>query len=254
MENYIVNVVSYKRSNNTTCNRLKNTQLNWRVFVYHFDPFLQEYLKNYNSHVFIINSMDFANLSIKRQLVLDESIKDGYKYCYMLDDDIENIYLVRDGRLQYEISLSSALDKLYVALKNNQYLVALSASYNKADTFKEIEKYKSICNNIIFNLNEYKKYNVKYNKDSKCEDAEFTIDLILEGAIPGRLNSIVMKNTLQGGTTHDGLSYRFEKTNRFLEEGSYLANKYSKYKNAFEFDENHFKIKTSLLLSMIQEK
>lgn len=255
MKNYVISVVSYKRPNNNTCNLLKNTNFNWRVFVYEFDPFLEEYKNNYGSHLYIIKTMNKANLATKRQLVLDTAIKDNYKYCFMLDDDIVSINNIEYPSKKYTLtSFKSAIQQMYdVMLKNNEYVV-LSASYNASSDISqnEIESYKNICNNSIFNIKSYKRFSkVKYNPLSKCEDMEFTLDLIFAGALMGRLKNICINNCLQGGSTNDGLSYRFSNTNRFIEEGSYMAQKYPEYKTIFEYDENHFKMNTDKLLAIL---
>jgi len=251
MKDYIINVVSYKRPNNFTCNLLKNTNLNWKVFVYRFDSYLQEYINNYESHVHIIDSFENPNLALKRQYVLDTSIKNNYKYCFMLDDDILYIQDVFNNK---EISLEEALITLYNYMINNKdYVVALSACYNKADNNHIIDLYKCICNNSIFNLKLYKTSNVKYNPDSKCEDMEFTLELILKHFLTGRLNNILIKNNLQSGLTDDGLSYRFKNTTRFIEEGSYMSNKFPELKDIFEYDKNHFKMNSTKLKEILYE-
>lgn len=232
-KNYIIKVVSYKRPKNNTCDMLLKTNLNWKVYVYYFDEYLLEYIKNYKEHVNVITSFNKANLAKKRQLVLDDSIKEKYDYCIMLDDDIIDITLNNE-----KITLDKAI-KYMLNQITNKY-IAMSAAYH-SEKYKII-KNKNICNNSIFNLLKYKNSNIRYNEASKCEDAEFTIDLLLNNYTTGRLGFLIIKNTLQGGQTNDGLSYRFT-NNRFIIEGNYLSKKY-KNLNIFDYDENHLSIKT----------
>lgn len=245
---YIVSVVSYKRPYNNTCKLLSQYDLNWNVFVYSFDPYIEEYKRLYGKHVHEL-TFETANLAKKRQEVLNSAIRENYKYCIMLDDDILNLTLNGNN-----CSIKDAIDYLMYSIKNSQKYVALSAAYNLSNTDLEISSYKNICNNSVFNLDIYKNSNVVYNQNSKCEDMEFTIDLILKGYLTGKLEKIIIKNDLQGGTTNDGLSYRFKNTNRFIEEGSYMRNKYKNISDVFEYDENHFKMNSSKLIDYLKEE
>jgi len=250
MKDYIINVVSYKRPNNNTCKLLAKTNLTWRVFVYKFDPYLEEYIKNYKTHVYVIKSLERANLAKKRQLVLDMSIFEMYKYCLMLDDDIYQMTL--RGK---KCNIEDAIEYMLKMIKTHNIYIALSAAYNKSKTLFSISKYKNICNNSVFNLKLYRKvHNIRYNENSKCEDMEFTIDLILRNCITGRLEKLIINNILQGGTTNDGLFYRFSNTNRFIEEGSYMSEKYKYISNLFSYDENHFKMNSDALIKYIKTK
>ena len=250
MKNYIINVVSYKRPNNSTCNLLNETNLNWRVFVYKFDKFLNEYKQNYKEHVYVIDSIEKPNLSYKRQLTLDKSIEEKYKYCFMLDDDIKSIETLK----QKNVSIKYALSKLYKFMIKNQHFVAVSASFDTPRNNDKFEEYKCICNNSIFNLELYNTSGIKYNIESKCEDMEFTVELLLNHFKCCRLNTIIMRDILQSGLTGDGLAYRFNNTKRFIEEGSYICKKYPELKDAFEYDEYHFKLKSNVLKILLQEK
>lgn len=247
-----ISVVSYKRPDNNTCKMLKETDLDWNVFVYGFDPFLEKYLDSYGNHVRIITQAEInkASLPKKRQLVLDEAIKLGYDYCIMMDDDI---YQMKDLQLDKDLTITDFIDILQTFSYNNKEYVALSACYNQGDNVA-INDYKNICNNSIFNLSLLKSSEVTYNDKSRCEDMEFAIDLMLKGYKTGRLEFLLGKNQLQGGTTDDGLSYRFENTNRFIEEGTYMQNRYPELKDVFEFDENHFKMNTNKLKNCLQIK
>lgn len=255
MKEYVIKVVSYKRPNNNTCNLLMKYHLNWQVFVYSFDPFIDEYIKNYGEHVRQITEFDKANLSKKRQLVLDTSIEEGYKYCIMLDDDIESMELVDyPSKTTKEITIEdSIVYMLKLMIKNKNYL-ALTASYNISSdpSKKDIEEYKCICNNSIFNLKEYKNCDVKYNPLSESEDTEFTLELLIHKYTIGRLKKLCIHNTLQGGTTGDGLSYRFENTNRFLKEANYIISKYPQFKKAIEYGENYFKLNSKKLKGLLK--
>ncbi len=233
-----VSVVSYKRPNNQTCNMLMKTNFDWKVYVYLFDEHLNEYISNYQTHVRVINEMDSPNLAIKRQLVLNDAIIEKVDYLVMLDDDIQKITLNNN-----ESNLTDALIFLLEFAYNNNQYVAVSAAYhfNKPD----IVENKNICNNSIFNIKKYMKSNVKYNKDSKCEDAEFTIDLLLNGFKTARLGTLVINNVLQGGQDDTGLAYRF-KDNRFIIEGDYLSQRYPEL-YIFDYDETHLSIKTNLI-------
>lgn len=233
-----VSVVSYKRPNNQTCNMLMNTDFDWKVYVYSFDETLNEYIRNYQKHVRVINEMDSPNLAIKRQLVLNDAVINKVDYLVMLDDDIQKITLNNN-----ESNLTNALNFLLGFAHNNKQYVAVSAAYHlKKDAVVEN---KNICNNSIFNIKEYMKSNVKYNKDSKCEDAEFTIDLLLNGFKTARLGTLVINNVLQGGQDDTGLAYRF-KDNRFIIEGDYLSQRYPEL-HIFDYDETHLSIKTHLI-------
>lgn len=252
MENKVrISVVSYKRPNNNTCNLLLNSSIkDWSVYVYQFDPMIEEYLKNYDDHVRIITEFDKPSLPKKRQLVLDEAIKLNYDYCIMMDDDI---FQITDLRKNEDISIEEMIKTLYETLSNNEQYVALSACYNKNDDGSiEISNYKNVCNNSIFNLKLYRDSKVVYNPESKCEDMEFTLDLIIKGFLTGRLDFLLCRNTLQGGTTDDGLSYRFSKTNRYIEEGSYMEKRYPNL-DIFEYDENHFKMNTAKLIEYVNK-
>lgn len=252
MDTFIINVVSYRRPNNNTCNLLRDAGItNWRVFVYSFDEYLREYKQNYGEHVYVIKGMIKSNLSIKRQLVLDTSILNGYKYCFMLDDDITEMINVETNK---KISIDDALFELYSELLSHPQFVSLSACFNEPKNNNIIDLYKCVCNNSIFNLDLYRKSNVKYNPESKCEDMEFTVELLQKHFVVGRLNTIMIKNTLQSGLTGDGLSYRFANTKRFIEEGSYIVNKYPHLKDAFEYDENHFKLKSDKLQEILENE
>lgn len=237
MNDLAINVVSYKRPKNTTCDLLAKTSLNWKVYVYHFDEYLKEYLTNYKTHVRVITEFNSANLAAKRQLVLDDSIQSNYNYCVMLDDDILEIVLN-----DTHVDICTAINYLYETINNSKY-IAVSAAYHKEKS--NILENMNVCNNSIFDLSKYKKSNVKYNYDSKCEDAEFTIDLLLKGYSTARIGNLIIKNVLQGGTTNTGLFYRFDK-NRFIVEGEYLRKRYPDL-NIFDYDENHLSIKTYLL-------
>ena len=233
-----ISVVSYKRPNNQTCNMLMNTNFDWKVYVYSFDETLSEYISNYQTHVRVINEMDSPNLAVKRQLVLNDAVINKVDYLVMLDDDIQSITLNNN-----ESNLTDALNFLLGFAYNNKQYVAISAAYHlKKDAVVEN---KNICNNSIFNIKEYIKSNVKYNKDSKCEDAEFTIDLLLNGFKTARLGTLVINNVLQGGQDDTGLAYRF-KDNRFIIEGDYLSQRYPEL-HIFDYDETHLSIKTHLI-------
>ena len=244
-------VVSYKRPSNNTCKLLLETNLNWNVFVYQFDPYLFDYVNTYGEHVHIIpeEKIEKANLSNKRQYVLDKLYEEGYRYGFMFDDDIETLTYNN-----IDCSIEFMCKKLYdTMVKKNKY-VAISASYNKSDNSYILEEYKNICNNTIFDLKLFHESGVKYNPESKCEDMELAIDLFKKGYVSARHNQIIAHNILQGGSTGDGLSYRFNNTNRFIEEGSYMANRYPELKDVFEFDENHFKMNTKTLKNCLQIK
>ena len=246
-----ISVVSYKRPNNNTCNLLLEAGIeDWQVYAYSFDPYIDEYINNYGKHVRVITEFDKASLPKKRQLVLDEAIKLGYDYCIMMDDDI---YQMKDLQLDKDLTITDFIDILQTFGYNNKEYVALSACYNRGDDVA-INDYKNICNNSIFNLSLLKSSDVTYNDKSRCEDMEFAIDLMLKGYKTGRLEFLLGKNQLQGGTTGDGLSYRFKNTNRFIEEGTYMQNRYPELKDVFEFDENHFKMNTKKLKSCLQNK
>ena len=244
-------VVSYKRPKNNTCDLLLNSEIKeWYVYCYSFDPFIEEYKNNYGSHVREIIEFDKASLPNKRQLVLDDAINENYDFCVMLDDDI---YLMKNLYSERELTIEVFIDSLIMYMTAYQEYVALSACYNQSDDLIEISDYKNVCNNSIFNLKQIKESNVRYNTESKCEDMEFAIDLMLKGYKTGRLEHLLGKNDLQGGTTNDGLSYRFAGTNRFIEEAEYMSTKYPELKDVFEYDENHFKINTKLLKNHLQK-
>lgn len=244
-----ISVVSYKRPNNSTCNLLLTTSWDWKVYVYSFDPYFDEYVKNYGSHVRAITEFDKPSLPKKRDLVLYEAIKDS-DYCIMLDDDIA---YMRNLYFDKELSIAELISSLvYYALKDSSY-IALSACYNLSDTLSEIADYKNVCNNSIFNMSLLKNSGVHYNSNSKCEDMEFTIDLLLKGYKTGRLDHILVKNILQGGLTNDGLSYRFEGTNRFIEEAEYMRNRYPELKDVFEYSDTHFKMNTNKLIEVLYD-
>lgn len=244
-------VVSYKRPYNTTCKLLMKTNIeNWFVYVYSFDPFFEEYKNNYGEHVRAITEFDKASLPKKRQLVLDDAIKEGYKYCIMMDDDIfimKNLYTGND------LTIDVLINQLWQYAHANTEYVALSACYNQSEELLPIVDCKNICNNSIFNLELLKSSDITYNVDSRCEDMEFTIELLLKGYKTGRLDYILAKNQLQGGTTNDGLSYRFSGKNRFIEEGEYMSSRYPQLKDVFEFDKNHFKMNTTKLKEILQK-
>lgn len=243
-----ISVVSYKRPNNSTCNLLMNTSYDWCVYVYKFDPFFNEYIKNYGNHVRPITEFDKPSLPKKRDLVLYEAMKDS-DYCIMLDDDVA---YMKNLKLDKEVDITDVISYLeYSILKHPEY-IALSTCYNRSDELEEIVDYKNICNNSIFNLSLLKETDVHYNPASKCEDMEFSIDLMLKGYKTGRLDYMLVKNTLQGGTTNDGLSYRFSGTNRFVEEAEYMRNRYPELKDVFEYDENHFKMNTNKLIEVLK--
>ena len=242
-----ISVVSYKRPNNSTCNLLLTTSWDWKVYVYSFDPYFDEYVKNYGSHVRAITEFDKPSLPKKRDLVLYEAMKD-FDYCIMLDDDIT---YMRNLHHDKEISIHELIGILiYYMLKLDNY-IALSTCYNQSDILEEVIDYKNICNNSIFNLHLLKQANVHYNPNSKCEDMEFTIDLLLKGYKTGRLDQILVKNILQGGSTNDGLSYRFGGTNRFIEEAEYMRNRYPELKDVFEYSDTHFKMNTNKLIEVL---
>lgn len=259
MKEYVIKVVSYRRPNNSTCNMLSKTHLNWQVFVYSFDPFLNEYINNYGSHVRQITEFDKANLSKKRQLVLDTTIEEKYDYCFMLDDDIESIEMIDyPSKEAKSTSLEDAIVYMIrMILKYKQY-VALSASYNisSSKSDKDIEDYKCVANNTVFNMKLYKQIadKIRYNPESKYEDMEFTMDLILSHNLAGRLKKLCIHNVLQGGTTNDGLYYRFTDKNRFIVEAEYILNRYPKYKDVFEYDENHFKLNSEKLKRVLHRR
>lgn len=253
MQKSLVAVVSYKRPKNTTCDLLKETTRDWVVFVNDYDSTVNEYISNYgNEHVNVITGITSPNLASTRQVVLDIGIAKGYNHLIMLDDDIESINALDDKKQKVPTTLDAALDTLEFYSFVYDEMIALSASYHPPieDIFEPVEEYTNICNNIIFNLDLYKNLSsVKYNPKSECEDMEFAIDLMLEGHIPGRINVLVINNTLQGGTTNDGLSYRFDKSNRFIKEGEYMTKRYPKLKDAFEYDDKHF----SLILKKLKQ-
>lgn len=260
MKNTKICVVSYKRPYNSTCDMLMKTDFDWSVFVYTFDPYYNNYIENYGRHVKVV-PFEKPNLADKRQFVLDSCLKDyenNHKTtrCIILDDDIQlinsiNIYT----KIQKVIDIKKMLMTLEKASMFNPKYIALSAAYNISNNHKRIEKYKNVCNNYIINLKQYEKVkHIKYNPNSKCEDMEFTMDLLLSNTLTGRVNSLLVSNVLQGGSTNDGLSYRFNNKNRFIEEGEYMANTYPEYKEVFEYDENHFKMNTEKLINIMRKK
>lgn len=243
-----ISVVSYKRPKNSTCDLLLNSKYPWSVYVYQFDPYLNEYLENYGEeHIRVITELDKPSLPKKRQLVLTDAT--DYDFVIMLDDDMQYVKRLDTNE---ELSIDDVIEYLENAIDNTEY-VALSACYNKSDELYEIVDDKNICGNSIFNVEKVLSSNVVYNPNSKCEDMEFTIDLLLKGYRTGRLDYLLIKNQLQGGSTNDGLSYRWNGDNRFIVEGEYMRTKYPQLVGIFEYDEQHFKINTSNLTKYLNE-
>lgn len=233
-----ISVVSYKRPDNNTCKMLKETNLDWNVFVYGFDPFLEKYLDNYGNHVRIITQaeIDKANLAKKRQLVID-SAKEKYTHCIMMDDDIMSM---KNVVLNEDISIKTLIELLErYADKFSEYTV-LSPRYNHEDTNIEIYDGKQMnCVSII----DVQKIDVSYNENSECEDIELSINLLEKGHKIGRISAIQVNGKLQDTSGSSGNSYRYTNANqnRFIKEGEYLIKRFPQYKDAIIYDETKVK-------------
>lgn len=246
-----ISVVSYKRPQNTTCDLLMESNIDfWLVYVYLFDPYLDEYIHNYGGHVRVITEFDKANLAKKRQLVIDEAKEANYKYCIMMDDDLlsmKNIVLNED------ISIKTLIELLErYAYKFSEYTV-LSPRYNYEDTNIEIYDGKQMnCVSII----DLKKIDVKYNENSECEDIELCINLLEKGHKIGRISTIQVNGKLQDTSGDSGNSYRYvdRNKNRFIKEGEYLLRRFPEYKDAIIYDETKVKYDYEKLKNCLQIK
>lgn len=246
-----ISVVSYKRPNNNTCNLLLEAGIeDWQVYAYSFDPYIDEYIKNYGSHVRVITEFDKANLAKKRQLVINDAKKDNYKYLIMIDDDI---LLIRNVILNLDISIKSLINILInYAMKFSEYTV-LSPRYNHEDVNIEIYDGKQMnCVSII----DVQKIDVEYNENSECEDIELCINLLEKGHKIGRLSAIQVNGQLQDTTGDSGNSYRYvdRSKNRFIKEGEYLVKRFPEYKDAIIFDETKVKYDYKKLQNCLQNK
>ncbi len=234
-----ISVVSYKRPDNNTCMMLKNTTLDWNVFVYGFDPFLEKYLDKYGHHVRIITQaeIDKANLAKKRQLVIDSAKEEKYTHVIMMDDDIlgmRNIFSNEDITIK---ELKELLERY--AHRFSEYTV-LSPRYNHEDTNIEIYDGKQMnCVSII----DVQKIDVEYNENSECEDIELCINLLEKGHKIGRISTIQVNGKLQDTSGSSGNSYRYTNAeqNRFIKEGEYLIKRFPQYKDAIIYDETKVK-------------
>lgn len=246
-----ISVVSYKRPDNNTCNLLLEAGIeDWQVYAYSFDPYIDEYIKNYGSHVRVITEFDKANLAKKRQLVINDAKKDNYKYLIMMDDDI---LLIRNVISNLDISIKSLIDILInYAMRFSEYTV-LSPRYNHEDVNIEIYDGKQMnCVSII----DVQKIDVEYNENSECEDIELCINLLEKGHKIGRLSAIQVNGQLQDTTGDSGNSYRYvdRSKNRFIKEGEYLVKRFPEYKDAIIFDETKVKYDYKKLQNCLQNK
>lgn len=221
MESKII-VVSYKRPDNKTCNLLKNTRLDWEVFIYKFDD-TASYIKNYGEARVHVLDFDKPNLPLKRQSVLEYGRKLG-KNIIMMDDDIYSI-----KKNNKDCSIVELVEALEENLGDN---FAISPRYN--DNMKNIQDnlvlYKGITTASIINTS--KLDDLKYDPNSKCEDVEFTIDAMLKGYSCCMLKDFKVNAEIKNTTSDSGLSYRF-KENKYIDEGSYLEEYLKKY-NIFD--------------------
>ena len=161
------------------------------------------------------------NLCTKRQYLLDYAKKNGYKYVYMMDDDL--IICSQYNTVDKIIKKSKRLMKL------NRRLAATNVAFNESRYAKygKYEKNDLCCVNIFFNLdrmyyycNEHDyKYGIKspiiYNPKSKVDDLSISLDLLSKGWDTLRMNEFVVCNQLRDvrsdkKNSNSGLSYRFE--------------------------------------------
>lgn len=161
------------------------------------------------------------NLCTKRQYLLDYAKKNGYKYIYMMDDDL--IICSQYNTVDKIIKKSKRLMKL------NRRLAATNVAFNESRYAKygKYEKNDLCCVNIFFNLdrmyyycNEHDyKYGIKspiiYNPKSKVDDLSISLDLLSKGWDTLRMNEFVVCNQLRDvradkKNSNSGLSYRFE--------------------------------------------
>lgn len=217
MESKII-VVSYKRPDNKTCNLLKNTNLDWEVFIYKFDD-TEAYIENYGeNHVHILD-FEKPNLPRKRQAVLEYG-RELNRNIIMMDDDIYSI-----KKNNEDCSIIDLVQALEENLGDN---FAISPRYN--DNMKNIQGnlvlYKGITTVSIINISKLDE--LKYNPESKCEDVEFTIDAMLKGYSCCMLKDYRLNAEIKNTISDSGLSYRF-KENKYIDEGSYLEEYLKKY-------------------------
>ena len=248
-------IPSYNRPNGQTLQAIMKEEENFkdltiRIFVYQFDEHLQEYMDKYGKYLHIIpkDRIEKPNLPNKRQYILDWAVENEFNYMISIDDDDET-YL-RDGK---PTSLSNTiftwLYEFRTVYNSLPDLIMCEASFRDEDN-KSVLYNNLAGSHSIFVLKNIRKAEVKYNPESKCEDAEFSIETILKGYRTCRIRRIALINDLFGvrGSDKGGLSYRFEgTTDRLATEANYIYDKYKdKYPLAFEIKNDRPKFRPAL--------
>lgn len=232
-----ISVPSYRRPFGKTLSRLNDfCKSEWYVYVYKHDEYLNEYLIRYGNHVKVINTRR-KNLPMKRQLIVDDAIKDKVDYLITLDDDVQDImnyngnFLSVNELLEYFTKITKNI--LENVDKNVVQICSSWCTENPRHLYAN-NAFGSHSLWVIKNMKKAKKHGVKYNENSLCEDIEFSADLIANKFGVYRTSDIVIVSDYAYVNTKEnkgGLSYRF-KDNRDNEKNyvdELLKNK--KYKN-----------------------
>lgn len=251
----ILSIPSYNRPLGHTLKALElnpslSSKLDIIIYVYQFDEHLNEYLELYGNKIHIISekSISSPNLSKKRQYILDKAIENGYDYMICIDDD-DAIFL-ENGE---ETSLTNAIEiwfEDFMEVKKVHPNIIMGEASFRNEPDKSILYDNIAGSHSIFDLSLCKKLNYTYAIDSKCEDAEFSIDTIIQGFDTCRIRKIALVNDLFGvrGSDQGGLSYRFkDSTDRLATEANYIYDLYKeKYPLAFEIKNDRPKFRPSL--------
>lgn len=241
----LIAIPSYKRGTGpTTMGQLAVCKIaelyDIKMFIYENEPEKKEYYERLEAtkekmkkrHLNkSINKMEIVeipssvipkpNLCTKRQYLLDYAKKHGYKYIYMMDDDL--IICSHWNTVDKVIKKSKRMMKLHpkLAATNVAFNESRQAKYGK------YEWNDTCCVNIFFNLermyyyaSEYDckndiKSSVVYNVHSKVDDLSISLDLLTKGWDTLRMNEFVICNQLRDvrsdkKNSNSGLSYRFE--------------------------------------------
>ena len=240
-----LSIPSYKRPNGNTLLQLKafheaRKDIDCRIYVYDFDPYLQEYIDKYGTLVYVIDTMDCPNLAKKRQFILEQAILGGYDYMISIDDDGAK-FLVDNKPTDLTTVINTWLEKFLLIKKEHPNIALCGVTDGTARNPEQI-KFNYVCgSHAIFDISLVCLSNCRYDPNSKCEDLDFSISMILKGYEECQIKGVAIANQMfgvRGKNSEDrgGLSYRFkDASNRALEEHNYLFEKYGKvYPLAFK--------------------
>jgi len=208
-------IPSKSRSNTcTTCNQLKKYNIQFIIFIYKED--YNDYLNYFDKNNLIVVPESVRGITPKRQFMLDYARKQKYDWFWMIDDDIEKIYLrprenITEGKSSplIPLTIKNFLEMIYNFIK---YIESKNPDHSIYEVgFKErafgIQKSPISVNTDIGPIHLMNVKNTEVNYDlnmTALEDTDFSVQNILNNKINIKLNHFIFFAP-KSGTNKGGL-------------------------------------------------